>query len=75
MFNPKNTSLFIHVDKKTWEAILAFEKLLELEPNHALQVGWKKLSDNLGKYVIFIDNPPDLIDDNAEPGGGSHHWP
>jgi hypothetical protein len=78
MSNLKNTSLFIHVDKKTWTAILDFEKLLKGEQNHALQNKWKKLLGDLGKYVIFIDTPPRLIDDdNPNDGGapGSYHRP
>jgi hypothetical protein len=84
MFNsePKSNSLFIHVDDKTWSAILDFENLLESEQNHALKDDWKKLLDYLGEYVIFIDAPPNLIDDDpAGPasddgaGFGSHHRP
>jgi Mor family transcriptional regulator len=77
MFDPKNTSLFIHVDKKTWKALMDFDDLLKREPNNTLKDKWKKLLVDLGKYVIFLEKTPALIDEVGDPGPGdpSRHMP
>jgi hypothetical protein len=78
MFDPTKTSLFIHVDRKTWKDLMDFDDLLKREPNNALKDKWKKLLVDLGKYVIFLEKTPELINASSpdpDPGFGSRHIP